>query len=495
MPNNDHPSNSASDSKPQVYVVTEEARGKARKFFEHAKKSAETHNWDYAIKLYVDGLALWPDAVEEGLKQLRVVATARRLNGGKPAGFLAARQRPTTGKDFLKNLNNALFLYGHDPVSVAAMEQLLQNASKAKLIRTVGWIAPVLMDAYNSAKKLPEAHYQSAGDAMNAAADLAMALAEDAVAMEILNAAIATTQIWLRHHPESINAPRARSHASGKLTIVKGKFDKAEGFQESLKDADAQRELLDKAKPTLSGERAAQLIAKARADWEADRESAAKLFALIELMVREEKESLENEAVRLLESEYAATSNYAFKQKADDIRIKQMSRQRRALETRLKSDPANVEWQRAAADFRARQINSEMDILLDRQRQYPSDLRVKFQLAVRYMQAQRYDNAIPLFQMAQSDGRSRLEARLMMGRCFFEKHFHAQAIETLQSTIHETDSTSSPVVLELYYWLGRSFQAAGRPADAQKTYGQLIQLDYNYKDARQRLEALVAGRN
>ena len=47
----------------------------------------------------------------------------------------------------------------------------------------------------------------------------------------------------------------------------------------------------------------------------------------------------------------------------------------------------------------------------------------------------------------------------------------------------------------MHYRLGRAFEADGRVDDALKTYGQLIQWDYNYRngEVRKRLDALKAG--
>jgi hypothetical protein len=44
----------------------------------------------------------------------------------------------------------------------------------------------------------------------------------------------------------------------------------------------------------------------------------------------------------------------------------------------------------------------------------------------------------------------------------------------------------------LHYWLGRACEAAGKAEDASRAFGQVIQWDYNYRDVRQRLEALEA---
>ncbi|MEK6644031.1 MAG: hypothetical protein AABZ08_08990 [Planctomycetota bacterium] len=475
-----------------VYVATDAAKAKARTFFEHARKAAELKNYDYAIKLYVDGLALWPDAVDDGLKSLRVAGVARRQDGGKSAGFLAGRQHPTNTKDLLKNLNNALYMFGMEPTAIPHMEQILYNASKARLIRTVAWIAAILPENFANTKKLPEAHYVASCEAMDVAADFAMALAEDEIAMNILKAIIVTADVWNGHLPESTSAPRARSAASGKLTIIKGKFDKADGFQASLKDAESQRELIDQQKPLITPERAAALLAKVRKEWADNRDSTAKLFNLVEMLIKMDREEGENEAIALLEAEYAAQDIYELHAKADEIRMKLMSRRRRELEAQVKAQPADSQLRQALVDFRTEQTNKEIDIFLDRQKAYPSDMRTKFLLAVRYLNAKRYDDAIPLFQISQSDLRSRLEARLYMGRCFHEKQFYPQAIQTLQTTLNETDVGGGPVILELNYWLGRALQAAQKYDDAIRVYGHLIQLDYNYRDARPRLESLVA---
>jgi len=42
----------------------------------------------------------------------------------------------------------------------------------------------------------------------------------------------------------------------------------------------------------------------------------------------------------------------------------------------------------------------------------------------------------------------------------------------------------------LLYWLGRAQEEDGRREAAAKTYGQLLQLDYNYRDVRDRIDAL-----
>ncbi len=474
------------------WVTSQENQAKARKFFEHAKKSTETRNYDYAVRLYCDGLALWPDAMDEGLKPLRLVASMRRLEGGKGAGFLAARKLNTGGKDILKALSNAMYLYGLDPSSVAHMEEILKLAARAGCDRVVHWIAPVLADAFNSSKKPAESHYQEACASMDAGAELAIHGGDEQIAMEILNAAIAVSQIWNQHYPDSTDAPRARSNATGKLTILKGKFDKQGGFVESLKDGEGQRDLHDRDRAVHTVGRNAQLVERARADWEQNRGVPAKLLAMADLMIRIESEETENQAIAILDEEFKAGGNYVFKSKSDDIRMRQFNRRRRDLEEKAKAAPDDAAARGALTTHVASQTEAEIAIFQDRLDHYPTEARIRYQLATRFFIARRYDEAIPLFQQAQADGRFRAESHLYIGRCFFEKGFSDQAIQTLRTAIGEVESTTNPTALAILYWLGRSLEKSNQPGDAKKVYGDLIQLDYNYRDARQRLEKLSA---
>jgi tetratricopeptide (TPR) repeat protein len=117
---------------------------------------------------------------------------------------------------------------------------------------------------------------------------------------------------------------------------------------------------------------------------------------------------------------------------------------------------------------------------------------LRFQLAVRYFLAHRVDEAIPLFQQARSDGRVRDESRLYLGRCFCHKAFYSQAVEILRRGVDELEGRSDGVAFDLNYWLARALEADGAVEEAKRVYGHVIQLDYNFRDARERMEKLVA---
>src|SRR5438128_1750171 len=114
----------SNDAPPMPPATSEPDKAKARKWFDQARKVADTKNYDYAIECYIGGLRLWPEALEEGHKPLRVVAMGRKMAGKKPLGFMEARKHSTTGKDHRQNFLNAEFLWAHDPLNISLMESV-----------------------------------------------------------------------------------------------------------------------------------------------------------------------------------------------------------------------------------------------------------------------------------------------------------------------------------------------------------------------------------
>ncbi len=402
------------------------------------------------------------------------------------------RKYSTGGKDAAKSLNNALHILGFNPTDLSAMETILSLSAKANCDAIAQWIAPVIADAFLSTKKLSSGRYSTACAAMDRVAELAIEFDNDTGALDILRAHIAIADLWAHHYPNSTDPPKVRSDATGKLTIARGRFDTASDFTESLKNGEAQQEIQDREKRVHTDTRALELIENARRDWEENPSVVNKLLTLVDLLARTGSEQDENDAIKLLEREYESSEDYALKQKADDYRIRQSSRRRRELVARCKADPENVELRQRIRDHDKNQNKLEMRIFEGRLKHYPTDLKIKFELGKRHFKARQFDDAIPLFQQARSDARIRPDSRLYMGMCFYHKEFFAQAIDVLRQGVDELESRGGSTALNLNYWLARTLEESGDLEEARKTYGHLIQLDYNFKDARERLERLVS---
>jgi tetratricopeptide (TPR) repeat protein len=233
------------------------------------------------------------------------------------------------------------------------------------------------------------------------------------------------------------------------------------------------------------------LIAGARKDYEANPTVPASINTLVEALLKRERSQEENGAVAVLMKAYEDTKNYSFKERADEVRIRQFTRLAREAQEQADRNGSDEDRQ-AARKAMSERVHAELDIYRERVRMYPTDLKAKFKLGTTLFRVQRFDEAIPILQAAQPDPRNRTRAQLLIGRCFFEKQQHAQATEVLAETLAGYELQGDAISKELLYWLGRAYLEAGRTEDAKTTLGKLVRLDYNYadEDARKRLEGL-----
>jgi hypothetical protein len=465
------------------HITSEENRAKARKWFARAKELAEKHNYDYAIKCYVDGLEFWPDAVEEAHKPLRFCAVARRQSGGKKAGMMEKVKYPTSGKDPVRAMLNAEWLLSHDASELEYMEALLKNANKARCEETVMWIGPIYSEAAETEKKPSPKRFELLKQVYEELGDRAQARGESALAVEAYERAVRALGFQRSLLPNDQNLPIALRDLSTKLTIIKGRYQTSDSFRESIRDAEQQAEIHDRDRKVQSSERLEELIARAERELAENPGVTGKLFTLVDLLCRRDDPQDEAKAIKLLLDEYQRGSDYKFKLRADDIAIRQLERG-----VRQARESGDKEAVRAA---RLKLLEKELEAYRERCEKYPTDLRSRLVYAEKLYRAGRIDEAIPELQQARGDPKNRVRCGLILGRCFFDKGYHAQASDTLREALDAHEVRDDELGKELLYWLARSAEAGGQPDAARKAYGQLLQMDYNYRDIRARLDSLM----
>lgn len=469
---------------------SEADRKRAQQWFAKAADTRERREYDYAIECYITGLAYWPEAVEEGHMPLRSLAIQRSQVGGKKPGMMEQLKRSTSGKDHLKAMLNAEYLLSLDPQSASYAEALLKNAIKAGYLETAKWIAPIVFDCLKKDKKPSKARYKSYRDALVEGAHAADVRGEGPVETTLLDLAVTSIEHLITRTQLDDDLRNEQRDLAGKLTIARGKYEDADNFRDSLQDADKQKLLHDAERSRQAESTLQALTDAARKEWEAEPTSAAKINKYVEVLLKEEIKSREDEAIGVLADAYEKTQTYSFKAKADDIQLRQLARAARELDTKARKSNSDGDKQQARlAALELRQTT--LDVYRERVANYPTDLRLKFRLGQALFQSGEYDEAIPMLQAATSDPRSRSRSHLMIGRAFFEKGNPAQAVEVLREAIDQYELTDDHSK-ELLYWLARSYEAADNPDEAKGTYGKLLRQDYNYLngEARKRLENL-----
>jgi len=463
-------------------VTTDEDKARARPWFAKAKKLVDDRNYDYAIKCYLDALAVWPEAVEEGHQLLRACSAARMATGGKKPGLTDGVKHSMTHKDPLTAMLNAEWLLAHDPTNVTYMEGLFKNANKARCDDTAMWIGPILRNAAEQEKKPGPKRFALLKETYEELGDRAQARGEVDLAVEAYTRALEAITIQARIDPKDSSLPNIRRDLSTKLTILKGKYQTAESFTESVRDREGQAEIHDRDRMVQTSSRLAELIASAERDLAEHPGVPAKVLAVAELLCREEHEPNELRAIGLLVEHYKSSGEYRYKQQADDIRMRQLLRQFRQVRESGDRD--------AIRETRTEQLRFELKVYAERMQQYPTDQRMRFEYARRLFEGGRFDDAIPLLQIARADARNRSRCDLYLGRCFFEKGYHRQAADTLSRALAASETTDDQHAKALRYWLGRAQEAGGQAVEALQSYGQLLLMDYNYRDVRARMDAL-----
>lgn len=474
---------SAATTDPNARLVTSaENKAKAAKWFERARELGDKRQFDYAIEYYVNGLEFWPDAVEEACKALHGCGVCRRQTGGKKPSLMETMKRSMTDKDPRRAFLNSLWLFARDPDNVGYVEGVTKSASRLRAEDSAKWAAGVFLKAIDSAPKVNPRHFQTLATLLEELGDRAAERNEAPFAVGAYQTGVDLFSLWRRRIPKDDKVENAMRNLSTKLTILKGKYEDGDSYRESIVESEEQIDLHDQQRSIQSDRRVDELIAKAEREYQQSPESPEALKGLVGLLCRRERDDQEVRAIGLLVDEYKRASNYRWKQLADDIRMKQLGRKARRL--------AKEGDREAIKEHRVARLRFELSVFKERIERYPTDNRIRFEYGVRNFQAGRFDEAIPLFQAARVDPKNRAVCGMYLGRCFFRKGYHAQAVSALQEAISQHEFTDDDLAKTMLYWLGRAQEEASELDEARKTYGKILQLDYNYSDVRAKLDSL-----
>jgi len=436
--------------------------GKGKAFFDRADQVAGTGNWDFAIEMYLEGIRREPGNIERGHQPLREVSLKRKAQGGKPAGLLESLKR-RSGKDPVESLANAEYLLAKDPGSSRHMIQVLKAAQALEQVELIDWIGKILLDAQRQGKP----HLGTLLLLTHAFHDI-----------EEYGSAIAACEMARQLSPKDQTLVESLNELSAKYTIKKGKYDQEGDFTKGVKDLEGQQELIQKDAMVKGGDFLRRQIEIARASYLETPDQTGKINALVDALLKTQDDGDENEAIDVLTKAHKALGAYQFKMRIGDIRIRQMTRRyRKLLEAGDKA---------AAMEHAKNQLAFELAEYADRAANYPTDLSIKFELGKRQFLAGKYDDAIGTLQQAQRDPRRHVPALNYLGQAFAKKQWHREAAETYERAL-QTEMPEERKK-DIYYNLGDTYEKMDELAKAQDMFSELAQLDFNYRDVRDRLD-------
>ncbi len=453
---------------------------KAKAFFEKGQKAAEAGSFDYAIDMYLEGLRRAPDALEEGHLPLGELALQRQGRGGKKP-TMVERVKRLRGKTALEQMLNAEYLYVKDPSHLPYAEAMLKAAVAGGYERTANWIANLVFQTNNALEK-PSVHTY-------------ILLKDSYKSLGKFDKAVAACQRAVRLKPEDGELAEEYKNLSAELTMAKGKYDGNGGFRGSIKDREAQARLYSQDRVVKTEDYRVSAVREARKALAQDPDLSKNIFYLAEVLSDLETDEAENEAIQLLENTYQARSDFSFKRRAGLFKIKQLRRKTKAARAALEAKPDDAQAKAAAEELSVQLNKVELEHYLLCVKNYPTDMKAKYEYGVRLIRNKRYDEAIPLFQEAKKDPRQKIAAMDKTGYCFFMKGWYSDAIDVFTQAIDSYEIKDDAVGKELRYNLARAYEGQGETEKALEIYRKVAQLDFSYKDVSRRVDKLRGTQN
>ena len=456
----------------------EELKTKARVFFAKGAETAYTLNYEYAIELYLDGLALWPDALEDGHKPLREVALRRQAAGKKKSGFGdSSRYKKMPAKTAKEQMVKAEYLLSKEPANLSHMADMVKSAAEGGFRETAEWMADMLFERNRQKDKPSLATY--------------ILLRDSYSQVESYARAFQACQQALALKPKDTGLQQSLRDLSVQTTMQQGRYDDESDFRDSIRDRDEQTKRQSQEHVVRSDTAKTDMISQARQEYEADPQVPGKIFKLIDALCDTEQEDKEQEAIGILEKAYVDSPQFSYKQRGGDIHIKQLNRQLRRLQSQENDEQTESQIRKANADLLAAELEHYKLCVAN----YPTDLKLKYEYGRRLMKNKEYDKAIPQFQEARSDPRFKLASLNCIGQSFYYKQWYTDAVETFEMALENLDDSEGAVAKELRYNLGRAHEADGNMDEALNCFRKVAQIDFNYRDVKERVNTLRQKQN
>ena len=181
-------------------------------------------------------------------------------------------------------------------------------------------------------------------------------------------------------------------------------------------------------------------------------------------------------------------------EQVEDVEIELMQQELDTAKQAATENPDDEEATKKKSKLKNRVAKREREVLMHRVERYPTDLGLKFKLGILHRRFQEFEKAIPMLQQATKDHRHGVEALIALGSCFLSVKKLPLAVRQFEIAKDKIDPLDQPdLYKDCYYSLGRLAEKSGNTEAAEGYYVEVLGVDYEYKDARERLEGLQGG--
>jgi len=460
--------------------------GKARAWFDRAAPMHEAGNYEYAMTCWLSGLRFSPDDMK-ALEGFFSSAAGHLASAGPKAGVPKEVAKTITGRTPIDRYLEAVLAWACKPGDVDLGLRALLATQETTLREPMKFISPKVLDLAQREAKPKK--------------DTFVKLMKVFVKIEdYKKAALAADLAYKLDPSDNALAADARNLAA-QATMSSGGYDKVKesgGFRANLKNAEAQRQLVEQDQVVKSAEVAARTLEGLKAKYAATPLDRPTIKQYVAELIRRGTPEDEQEAISVLDKAHADMQDFAFRKASGELKLKIGRRELRQVAEQLRQNPGDAEL---AGRFRAAevaQLNLEIAEYEANVAAYPTDLGLKYELGLRYAAAGKHNEAIEQFQLAKSEAKNKANTLHRLGRSFSAIGWQEEAIATFREAL-EGMNEAEALSLELRYDLlssleqrARAERELGAAEEALALASKIALQQMTYKDIRQRRDALKA---
>ncbi len=438
-----------------------------------AEDEAKRKNFDYAIRLYQEILAIKPDLVpaRRGLRQAALKKFAKKYpskSAAKMKGMsaLVSIRTQRVAKRHLALLQTCEKYLQHDPRNLQVLSVLGEAAIGAKLLDT----------AILTYEDIAELHPQEA-DALKTLGDLYHQKGR-------IDEAIGAYEKALAVRPQDAEIIKARKNLAAEGAIRTSGIESATHSRQLVKDKDELARIEARKRLVKSPKELEEAIAAEEAALKENPEDVKAIRSLAELYYQKGDV---DEAIEVLEEALEVQpESEDLKTRIGDWKLRRSAARVEALE-REGNDEALAPAREADHALRVEEYRRRVEA-------HPTDLANRYKLASAQLDSGDVDGAIAQFQQTIRDPKHRLESLLKLGDCFFRKKMYDLAAKQLLEALEAAGSGAPNRVLEIQYTLGEVHEANGNTSAALDAFSRVYEKDIQYRDVAEKINTLGSAK-
>jgi tetratricopeptide (TPR) repeat protein len=289
-------------------------------------------------------------------------------------------------------------------------------------------------------------------------------------------------------------------NTSAQATMSRGGFEggvQSGHFRRNIKDADKQRELEEEESLAKTDETFERLINRAKTRLRDNPDDQDTLNKLARLLLERGTERDEKEAYNLLMKASERFKSYRWKQQAGDIQMRVARRKLGSFREAAEAEPNDAEKQQRYKQARKKVLDLELSEFRERVQNYPTDLKLKFELGWRLFEAGEFEEAISHLQRAKGASGIGSQARGYLARCFLNLGWITEAEDTYREAINAHGAAGDRVGLDLRYGLMTALKRRAEEQqdleaakEASDLAGKIAMEQFGYRDIKQVREQL-----